>query len=85
MSHQSPVDQARQRARMPRGTAIILDTRTLTTAHRRLAQLLRLGGRCAHPAAWGESAPWPCTAYRTCPASLAGPTAVRSTPPVWRG
>ena len=40
MSPQSPVDQARQRAHMPRGTEALLDTRTLTTAHRRLAQLL---------------------------------------------
>ena len=43
MSHQSPVDRARQRAHMPRGTETILDTRTLATAHRRLAQLLRPG------------------------------------------
>ena len=43
MSYQSPVDQARQRAHMPRGTETILETRTLTTAHRRLAQLLRPG------------------------------------------
>lgn len=43
MSYQPPVDQARQRAYMPRGTEAILDTRTLHTAHRRLAQLLRSG------------------------------------------
>jgi len=43
MPHQPPTDQARQRAHMPRGTEVILDTRTLTTAHRRLAQLLRPG------------------------------------------
>lgn len=36
-------DQARQRAHMPHGTATILDTRTLATAHRRLVQLLRPG------------------------------------------
>jgi SAM-dependent methyltransferase len=37
------MDQARQRAHMPYGTAAILDTRTLATAHRRLAQLLHPG------------------------------------------
>ena len=36
-------EQARQRAHMPHGTAAILDTRTLATAHRRLAQFLRPG------------------------------------------
>src|SRR6058998_1566553 len=43
MPQQLSTDQARQRAHMPHGTAAILDTRTLTTAHRRLAQLLRPG------------------------------------------
>jgi ubiquinone/menaquinone biosynthesis C-methylase UbiE len=43
MPQQPSVDQARQRAHMPHGTAAILDTRTLATAHRRLAQLLRPG------------------------------------------
>ncbi len=43
MPQQLSTDQARQRAHMPQGTAAILDTRTLTTAHRRLAQLLRPG------------------------------------------
>jgi ubiquinone/menaquinone biosynthesis C-methylase UbiE len=39
------LDQARQRAHMPHGTATILDSRTLATAHRRLAQLLHTGLR----------------------------------------
>ena len=43
MPQQLSPDQARQRAHMPRGTAAILDARTLATAHRRLAQLLRPG------------------------------------------
>ena len=43
MPQQLSTDQARQRAHMPQGTAAILDTRTLATAHRRLAQLLRPG------------------------------------------
>jgi ubiquinone/menaquinone biosynthesis C-methylase UbiE len=43
MFQQLPLDQARQRAHMPQGTATILDSRTLATAHRRLAQLLRPG------------------------------------------
>jgi ubiquinone/menaquinone biosynthesis C-methylase UbiE len=36
-------DTTRIRARMPRGTENILDTRTLSTSHRRLAQLLEPG------------------------------------------
>lgn len=36
-------DVAVDRARMPHGTGAILDTRTLATAHRRLAQLIRPG------------------------------------------
>src|SRR5438093_7534935 len=43
MPQQLSTDQARQRAHMPHGTAAILDTRTLATAHRRLAQLLQPG------------------------------------------
>ncbi len=43
MPQQLSTAQARQRAHMPQGTAAILDTRTLATAHRRLAQLLRSG------------------------------------------
>ena len=43
MPQQLSTDQARQRAHMPQGTATILDTRTLATAHRRLTQLLRPG------------------------------------------
>jgi ubiquinone/menaquinone biosynthesis C-methylase UbiE len=43
MPQHLPPDQARQRAHMPQGTAAILDTRTLATAHRRLAQLLHPG------------------------------------------
>jgi ubiquinone/menaquinone biosynthesis C-methylase UbiE len=36
-------DAARRRAHMPEGTSAILDTRSLATAHRRLAALLRPG------------------------------------------
>jgi ubiquinone/menaquinone biosynthesis C-methylase UbiE len=43
MPQQLSTAQARQRAHMPQGTAVILDTRTLATAHRRLAQLLHPG------------------------------------------
>jgi SAM-dependent methyltransferase len=41
-----PTDQlTRHRAHMPAGTAVILNARTLATAHRRLAQLLQPGWR----------------------------------------
>ena len=37
------MDRARDRARMPSGTAQILDVRTLETSHRRLAEMLKPG------------------------------------------
>src|SRR3954453_6976479 len=40
---QSPQDTARHRAHMPEGASGVLNARSLTTAHRRLAQLLRPG------------------------------------------
>ncbi len=40
---QSPADPARRRAHMPQGSSGVLNTRSLTTAHRRLAQLLQPG------------------------------------------
>jgi len=40
---QSPKDTARHRAHMPEGASGVLNARSLTTAHRRLAQLLRPG------------------------------------------
>ena len=43
MPQQPAVDQAQHRAHMPPGAAAILDTRTLATAHRRLAEILRPG------------------------------------------
>src|SRR5262245_17236047 len=38
-------DMARHRAHMPEGTASVLNTRTLQTAHKRLAELLQPGMR----------------------------------------
>jgi SAM-dependent methyltransferase len=40
---QCPVDRARSRATMPAGTSGILNARSLKTAHRRLAELLKPG------------------------------------------
>ena len=40
---QPPEDTARHRAHMPEGASSVLNARSLTTAHRRLAQLLRPG------------------------------------------
>jgi SAM-dependent methyltransferase len=37
------LDSARERARMPEGTSAILDTRSLASSHRRLAEMLRPG------------------------------------------
>ncbi len=43
MPQQLAPDQVQHRAHMPPGAAAILDTRTLATAHRRLAEILRPG------------------------------------------